>query len=65
MANAAGRLVGTLGSGALYQLGGLGTPGLLACLAGSLAFIVASAELCPPLLSAEQRISARTSHATG
>ena len=54
MANAAGRLVGTLASGALFQLGGLGTPGLLACLWGALCFIVASAAIGVPLLAAER-----------
>lgn len=34
-ANAGGRLLGTLGSGALYQWQGGGAAGLLACLAGS------------------------------
>jgi len=53
MANAVGRLVGTVLSGALYQWGGESRGGLLACLAGSAAFIVASALACGPLRRAE------------
>ena len=55
MANAMGRFVGTLLSGALYQLAGEGRDGLLACVAGSAVFVVISAALCVPLRSAERR----------
>lgn len=55
MANAAGRLVGTLLSGALFQAAGEGLDGLLVCLAGSLLFVVVSALLCAPLRAAERR----------
>ncbi|MFT7671422.1 MAG: MFS family permease [Planctomycetota bacterium] len=53
MANAAGRLVGTVLSGALFQAAGEGTNGLLLCIAGSLLFVVVSALLCVPLRRAE------------
>jgi MFS family permease len=55
MANASGRLVGTLLSGAVYQAAGEGRTGLVACLAVSLAFVAASAALCAPLRGAERR----------
>jgi len=55
MANAAGRLVGTVLSGALFQAAGQGMDGLLLCLAGSLLFVVISAALCVPLRAAEVR----------
>ena len=42
MANAAGRLVGTLLSGALFQAADEGLQGLVACLAGSIVFVFAS-----------------------
>ena len=41
-ANAAGRLVGTVLSGWLFQLAGQGVDGLMLCLAASLTFVVAS-----------------------
>jgi len=53
--NAAGRLVGTLLSGGLYQAAGEGLGGLQACLLGSLLFVAASAALCIPLRAAEGR----------
>jgi MFS family permease len=53
MANAAGRLVGTILSGALFQAAGQGLDGLLVCLAGSLLFALISAALCVPLRAAE------------
>lgn len=53
MANAAGRLVGTLLSGALFQWAGGELLGLLACLVGSLLFVAISAVLCAPLRRAE------------
>lgn len=55
MANAMGRFVGTLLSGALYQFAGEGRSGLLACIAGSAAFVVISAALCVPLRAAKRR----------
>jgi MFS family permease len=55
MANAAGRLVGTVLSGALFQAAGEGTDGLLLCLAGSLVFVLVSAALCVPLRGSEVR----------
>jgi MFS family permease len=56
MANAAGRLVGTVLSGALFQAAGQGLDGLLVCLVGSLAFASASAALCVPLHRAETKL---------
>ncbi len=55
MANAGGRLVGMLLSGALFQAAGLGLAGLLACLLASGLFVAASAFLCVPLGEAEKR----------
>jgi hypothetical protein len=55
MANAAGRLAGTLLSGAIFQAAGLGSPGLAACIAASMAFVALSAGLCLPLGRAERR----------
>jgi hypothetical protein len=55
MANAAGRLVGTVLSGALFQAAGQGMDGLLLCLSGSLVFVLISAALCVPLRAAEVR----------
>ena len=55
MANAVGRLLGTMLSGAVFQAAGEGRAGLLACIATSLAFVVLSAGLCAPLSSAERR----------
>jgi hypothetical protein len=57
MANALGRLSGTVLSGALFQAAGEGLDGLLVCLAGSLLFVVISAGLCVPLRSAESRVA--------
>jgi MFS transporter, APGE family, 1-arseno-3-phosphoglycerate exporter len=53
MANAAGRLTGTVLSGALFQAAGQGLNGLLWCIAGSLAFVAISALLCIPLRKSE------------
>ncbi len=61
MANAAGRLVGTLLSGVLFQVAGQGENGLLLCVGGSTAFVCVSALLCKPLRRAEQRSAVRTS----
>ena len=55
MANAAGRLAGTVLSGAVFQAAGLGSAGLTACLATSLGFVLLSAGLCLPLARAEHR----------
>jgi MFS family permease len=55
MANAAGRLIGTVLSGALFQVAGEGLDGLLVCLAGSLLLVIVSAVLCVPLRAAERR----------
>lgn len=57
MANAAGRFVGTLLSGALYQWAGGGSDGLVACLVGSLVMVVASAACSLPLAAAESRVA--------
>jgi predicted MFS family arabinose efflux permease len=54
MANAAGRLVGTILSGALFQAWGMGPTGLIACLVGSMAFVVASRIFCVPLARADR-----------
>jgi predicted MFS family arabinose efflux permease len=55
MANAAGRLAGTVLSGAVFQAAGLGSPGLVACIATSMTFIAVSAAFCLPLGRAERR----------
>jgi hypothetical protein len=57
MANALGRLTGTVLSGALFQAAGEGLDGLLVCLAGSLLFVLISAGLCVPLRAAESRVA--------
>ena len=59
MANAAGRLVGTALSGALFQWVGQGERGLQACCLGSILFVLASGFLCrglgerPPLVASQ------------
>ena len=53
MANAAGRLVGTLLSGAVFQAAGEGLEGLAACLVASLLLVAASRLLCAPLRRSE------------
>ncbi len=55
MANAAGRLTGTVISGSLFQAAGQGVDGLLACLLASMLFVGASAGLCLPLHTASLR----------
>jgi MFS family permease len=55
MANAAGRLAGTVLSGALFQAAGLGSPGLVACILASMLFVALSAAFCLPLGRAERR----------
>ena len=57
-ANAAGRLAGTVLSGAVFQAAGLGSSGLIACIAGSAAFVALSAGFCLPLRAAERRRAA-------
>ena len=59
MANAAGRLVGTILSGAVFQWAGQGSAGLVACLGVSMGFVGISALLCRPLHRAETRSSGR------
>ena len=58
MANAAGRLVGTVLSGAIFQAAGLGAEGLAACILGSIAFVSVSWGLCLPLRAAERSTEA-------
>ncbi len=54
MSNAAGRLVGTIISGALFQWAGMGRDGLVACLVAAAVLVAASATLCAPLRRAER-----------
>ena len=54
MSNAAGRLVGTVLSGVLYQAFGGELTGLIACIAGATLMAAISATLCVPLIFAEQ-----------
>ena len=54
MANAAGRLLGTVLSGALFQWGGLGQAGLITCVAASIVLVALSRLACTPLRRAEQ-----------
>ena len=54
MANASGRLVGTLLSGALFQAAGAGRAGLVWCLVGSALFVVVATLLCGPLARSER-----------
>ncbi|HEX5136501.1 MAG TPA: organoarsenical effux MFS transporter ArsJ [Planctomycetota bacterium] len=58
MANAGGRLIGTLLSGAVFQAAGMGENGLAACIAGSLGFVLLSRAACGPLGTAERRAHA-------
>lgn len=53
MANAAGRLTGTVLSGAVFQAWGEGQPGLVACLVTSILLVSASRLLCVPLRRSE------------
>lgn len=55
MANAAGRLAGTVLSGAVFQWAGMGSRGLVACLVASIGFVIGSLILCVPLHLAELR----------
>ncbi len=59
MSNAAGRLIGTLLSGVLYQMAGQGQAGLNLCLAASLLFVVVSFLFCLRLTSAEDHLEPR------
>ena len=54
MANAVGRLVGTVLSGAVFQAAGQGARGLSACIAVSIGFVLVSAALCAPLAASER-----------
>ena len=58
MANAAGRLLGTVLSGAVFQAAGLGLAGLRSCLAVSFVMVLGSAFLCVPLRRAEDAAAA-------
>ena len=53
MANAAGRLLGTVLSGVVFQWFGEGKSGLVACLVTSLVLVAASRLLCTPLRRSE------------
>ena len=57
MANAAGRLVGTVCSGAIFAWANGGRQGLEACLLASIAFVLASLLACLPLQAAEAHTS--------
>jgi predicted MFS family arabinose efflux permease len=63
MANAMGRFVGTLLSGAVYQFAGGGRSGLLACVGASACFALISAALCIPLRKAETHYAAVAANA--
>jgi predicted MFS family arabinose efflux permease len=56
-ANAAGRLVGTILSGAVFQLAGGGMDGLVACLVTAAVMVTAATVLCGPLRRAEDRLA--------
>ena len=56
MANAAGRLAGTVLSGFVFQQAGMGSSGLVACLYVSIGFVLLSTALCFPLRAAERRV---------
>jgi predicted MFS family arabinose efflux permease len=58
MANAAGRAVGTIVSGALYQASGAGAEGLFACVAASVILVALSAVATLRLVQAEERATA-------
>jgi hypothetical protein len=55
MSNAAGRLLGTVLSGALFGWAGQGTMGLTACIAASILMVCVGSGLCVPLRQAESR----------
>ncbi len=54
MANALGRLAGTLISGAMYQWAGGGRDGLVACIGTAAVLIVVSTFTCVPIVRAER-----------
>jgi hypothetical protein len=56
MANAGGRLIGTLLSGAVFQAAGMGERGLSACIGGAIVLVVLSRAACGPLGTAERRM---------
>ncbi|MFI5402866.1 MAG: hypothetical protein ACHQ1G_08020, partial [Planctomycetota bacterium] len=60
MANAGGRLVGTLLSGAVFEAAGMGEDGLAACIAVSLGLVVLSRLACGPLVGAEAKVALRS-----
>ncbi|MDF1837960.1 MAG: organoarsenical effux MFS transporter ArsJ [Planctomycetota bacterium] len=60
MANAAGRLAGTVLSGAVFQWAGMGQSGLIACILVSIGMVVASTLLCLPLRAEEKRWHSET-----
>ncbi len=57
MANAAGRLMGTVLSGWLFQYAGSGVPGLQSCVLASLVFVVVSLLLATCLARSEVRVA--------
>ena len=57
MANALGRLLGTVLSGFLYQAAGQGLDGLIACLWTSLGLVLLSRLACVPLRRAERALA--------
>ncbi len=61
MANAMGRLVGTVLSGAVFQAAGEGTRGLMACIATSVGFVILSSIFCVPLAASEGAVRASES----
>jgi predicted MFS family arabinose efflux permease len=65
MANAAGRLTGTICSGAIFGWAGMGSGGLVACLLASIGFVVASLVLCVPLRAAEARAASEAPGSPG
>ena len=58
MANAAGRAVGTILSGALYEASGGGAQGLFACVAASVILVSLAAVATQRLVRAEERLTA-------
>jgi hypothetical protein len=60
MANAGGRLAGTLLSGAVFQAAGMARSGLAACVAASLVLVLLSRAACGPLRLAERRLRGAT-----
>lgn len=60
-ANAVGRLIGTILSGAVFQIAGTGRSGLVACIGVSISFVLLSGALCLPLVGIERREPAEAS----